>query len=262
MTHWPHPSRVGARIPRSPAGSTAPARLGDLRRLVVAQIEAHETERTRVARLLQDDLQQMLAAIQMDLAAAAADLEQGPAVAASPIARAQDLADTMIVSTRRIVTTLRPRYLDELGLAAALLELGRDFSRRTMIDCVMRQKAADVDDLSPRVALCLFRIAEEALRNVERHAAAHHVVLTLDAPRTGTVTLCIDDDGRGIGKAAWRKPGATGLLSMRERTEALGGSLRLHARPTGGTRVTAALPRRGDQSAGRSNVGRQPRSMP
>lgn len=235
---------VGWLRPHARRPAPAPDPRGELRRLLAALTEAHEQERIRVARALQDDVQQMLAAIRMDLAVATTAVCDGPADAVPPIERAHELAGRMIESTRRIVTDLRPACLDELGLGAALHALGADFGRRTAIACAVHDGADRLDDLAPPVALCLFRIAEEALSNVERHAGARHVVLTLRSRSLGTVTLCVDDDGCGVGHAAWCKPGTIGLLSMRERTEALGGSLWLHPRPTGGTRVAAALPRR------------------
>lgn len=215
----------------------------DLRRLMSAQTDVQEMERARIARELHDDLQQSLAAIKMDLAAAAERIGSAPAEVGPLLANARDVADAVIVSTRRIVNDLRPQLLDDLGLAAALQALAAQFAQRTGITCDFDDRANELlEALAPPVALCLFRIAQEALNNVVKHADAGLVTITLHEPGHGRVALQIDDDGRGISDRDRLKGGSFGLLGMRERVASIGGTIRVSERPGGGTRVAVEVP--------------------
>lgn len=215
----------------------------DLRRLMSAQTDVQEKERARIARELHDDLQQTLAAIKMDLAAAADRTISAPDQVAPLLANARELADSVIVSTRRIVNDLRPQLLDDLGLGAALQALASQFSQRTGVECEIDDRAnGTVDALAPAATLCLFRVAQEALNNVAKHADAQLVTLALHARSGESVGLQVDDDGRGIADPDRRKAGSFGLLGMRERVESIGGRLAVGERPGGGTRVTVEVP--------------------
>lgn len=214
----------------------------DLRRLMAAQTDIQERERARIARELHDDLQQTLAAIKMDLAAAADRVASAPQEVRRLLGNARDLADSVIVSTRRIVNDLRPQLLDDLGLVAALQAQAAQFAQRTGIDCEVDDRAnGSIDTLTPAAALCLFRVAQEALNNVAKHAGAHAVTITLQ-PRDERLGLQVDDDGRGIAGPSGRKSGSFGLLGMRERVESIGGTLAVGERPGGGTRVEVDVP--------------------
>jgi PAS domain S-box-containing protein len=215
----------------------------DLRRLMSAQTDVQERERARIARELHDDLQQTLAAIKMDLAAAADRTASAPHQVAPLLAKARELADSVIVSTRRIVNDLRPQLLDDLGLGAALQALASQFSQRTGVECEIDDRAnGSVDALSPAAALCLFRVAQEALNNVAKHAQAQLVTITLHADASTGICLQVDDDGRGITDPDRHKTGSFGLPGMRERVASIGGSLAVGERPGGGTRVTVVVP--------------------
>jgi signal transduction histidine kinase len=150
------------------------------------------------------------------------------------------MVDDLVKSVRRTATELRPPILDQLGLPAALEWLARDFSRRTAIHCEPTIMPTD-DAISHELATAVFRIVQEGLTNISRHAGATQVQIGLGI-KSHCVTLEISDDGRGITEAATTGPGSLGILGMRERAAALGGVLEVAPRSGGGTRVTAWFP--------------------
>ncbi len=213
----------------------------ELRRLVAAQDQVQERERKRIARELHDDLQQTLAAIKMDALAIGQQLHREPAQATPMLAKIDELATAAIASTRRIVNDLRPQMLEELGLRPALETLAADFTQRTgiAVQCdASPTDEGDADDdgvLSSAVATCLYRVAQEALNNVGKHAAARQVRITLTHPADGRVRLRIADDGNGFANNGRRKRHSFGLVGMEERVRAIGGELHVDAVPGRGT---------------------------
>lgn len=204
-----------------------------LARFAVGQERAVEAERRRLAREVHDQIGQIFSAIQVLLAAA-------PPQALPPVQR-QALAqalDAGIETTRRITAELRPPLLDDLGLAAALTHLAEAFSRRSGVACRVALDGAERLDADR--ALALYRIAQAALGNVERHAAARQVLVE-GRPAGADFWLTIVDDGRGLGDAPPR-PDALGLAGMKERAGLLGGSCRIFSPPPGGTIVEVSLP--------------------
>jgi PAS domain S-box-containing protein len=209
----------------------------DLQRLVASQDEVQENERRRIARELHDDLQQTLAAIKIDLAAAAA----GPAREAA-LRSARVLADQAMESTRRIIGDLRPQILDDLGLVPALQLLASQFEQRTAITCSLEADEDTLDGLlSPQASTALFRIVQEALTNAARHSRASRVQIHLSAEAPG-VTLRIADDGIGMPQAHERRSGAVGLVSMHERARLLHGTLDVAAAEPHGTVIQVKVP--------------------
>jgi two-component system sensor histidine kinase UhpB len=138
---------------------------------------------------------------------------------------------------RRIATELRPPILDQLGLPAAIEWLAHDFTRRTGIPCATTILPATAT-ISADLATALFRIVQEALTNVVRHAAAKSVQIQLRV-KPDLITLEITDDGRGITEAAAHGPGSLGILGMRERAAAQGGVLEVGPLLPRGTRISA-----------------------
>jgi PAS domain S-box-containing protein len=211
-----------------------------LRLLAARQHEVRECERTRIAREIHDTLGQALTALKLQLAAAqTAAAEQAPALE-HRLSETALMVDDLVKTVRRIATELRPPVLDQLGLSAAIEWLAGDFSRRTGITCEPRLLPTN-GAINSELATALFRIVQEALTNVSRHAGASHVSLELGIT-SGCVTLDVSDDGRGITEAAATGPGSLGILGMRERAGALGGVLEVAPRSGGGTRVTAWFP--------------------
>jgi PAS domain S-box-containing protein len=212
-----------------------------LRSLATRQQDIREDERTRIAREIHDSLGQALTALKLQLAAAQdAAATEAPPLSAR-LAETAAMVDDLVKSVRRIATELRPPILDQLGLPAAVEWLAQDFSRRTGLRCQTAILPTD-GAISSELATALFRIVQEALTNVLRHAGATRVDIELGV-KSGCVMLEINDDGNGITEAGMG-PGSLGILGMRERAAALGGVLEVAPRSTGGTRVAAWFPPR------------------
>jgi len=210
------------------------ARLAEL----TAHIEdAKEQERTRIAREIHDDLGGNLTAIKMALAMLAARLADDPGLA-EKAAYLDHLVDRTIEAVHRISLDLRPSTLD-LGLVAALEWQAHEFEKQFGIACIFRSGERDVA-LAPEHASALFRIFQEALTNIAKHAGATRVIVTLRRQRQ-QLTLSICDNGRGITASDRLKPHSFGLRGMSERATALGGTLSLSAAPGGGTMVAVKI---------------------
>jgi PAS domain S-box-containing protein len=214
----------------------------ELRRLVASQNCAAENERKRIALELHDDLQQTLAALRLNVAAVEQHLKSVSSDATAAAAEALALSESAILSTRRIISGLRPQILDDLGLLDALAATLSDFSERHGIksdfDVVGEADAV----LSAEVATCLYRITQEALQNIGKHAQASCVVCTLDLSDPHRAVLQIHDDGVGIRPADLRKRECVGVLGMDERVRCLGGNLRVMPGVVSGTTVEAVVP--------------------
>jgi signal transduction histidine kinase len=196
--------------------------------------QVKEQERTRIAREIHDDLGGNLTAIKMALAMLAARLPQDQQLR-DKAAYLDDLVDRSIDAVHRISLDLRPSTLD-LGLVAALEWQAREFERQAGVACVFRSAAREID-LDPDHASALFRIFQEALTNIAKHAGATRVMVTLRRQRQ-QLLLTICDNGRGIAPSDRLKPHSFGLRGMSERARALGGTLTLSEAPGGGTMVT------------------------
>jgi len=199
--------------------------------------QVKEQERARIAREIHDDLGGNLTAIKMALAVLAARLPDDP-VLAQKAQYVDDLVDRTIDAVHRISLDLRPPMLD-LGIVAALEWQAEEFARRSDVACVFRADDSDVA-LDPGQATALFRIAQEALTNIAKHAGASRA--TVDLRREGRhLVLAICDNGRGIAPADRLKPRSFGLRGMSERARALGGTLDLAPASGGGTMVTVRI---------------------
>lgn len=223
-----------------------------LRSLIAAQDKVQEQERLRIARELHDDLQQNLAAILMETEVVRAEARGTDGRLREALDRIERLATDVIGSMRHIVRDLRPQALEDLGVTAAIRTLASTFDERAGIPCrvvVEGFDAGDDDELAP-VATCLYRVVQEALTNVARHAGAHHVQVHLQRLPDAQVGLRVTDDGVGIHEPELQKPGSFGLLGMRERVRACGGSLRARRDDGGGTVVEARLPLHQGSAAG------------
>lgn len=210
-----------------------------LRALSVSLVEAREAERQRIAHELHDELGQRLTALKLELAALGTE---GSAVARRRrIAAMTDLVDDTVAATRRIWMDLRPLMLDDLGLNAAIEWQTQQFERRTGIE-VELQLTPEPDSLSARTKITLYRIVQESLTNVARHAFASRVQVSTRR-RSDHIELTVRDNGRGTsvpdGSA---NHGSFGLLGMRERVISLGGRLRVGNGAAGGFQVSVTLP--------------------
>lgn len=205
-------------------------------------ISAQEDERKRIARELHDETGQTLTAlaVRLDLAHAAA--AHGPAEPA--VAEARALATRSLEGLHRLMHDLRPSVLDDLGLCAGLRWYAERHLGRHGVS-VMFETAALPDRLPPELETAVFRAAQEAMSNVERHARAEHVLVQCGV-EDGHLVIEIEDDGEGFDPAAMApRPGdarGLGLMGMRERVELFGGSVTFDAEPGGGTRVLIRVP--------------------
>ena len=204
-----------------------------------------EEERTRVAREIHDVLAQELTRLKLDISWLKRQLIQPvegskQQMLQGKLAAMSELTDVAIGSVQRIATELRPVVLDSLGLCAAVEWQARDFEARTGITCRASVPEADLC-LERDPATALFRILQESLTNVARHAGATRVDIELGC-RQNWLSLRVRDNGRGIRPAELRDPRSVGLLGMRERATLLGGHCEISSESGRGTQVEARLP--------------------
>lgn len=215
--------------------------LGELHDVSTRLNDAREEERARMARDIHDHLGQALTALKLDIAEVKRRLTAGdePAV----VERLDEMAgliDSAVNDVRRVAAELRPVVLDDLGFVLAIKAYLLDVERRSGLHCMLTTGLSDLPIATDR-ATALFRILQEALTNVIRHAGARHVHVTLAAD-AATARLIVRDDGCGIPAAAQRNPRAIGLLGMRDRARLFGGSVTVAGGPGEGTTVIATLP--------------------
>lgn len=213
----------------------------ELRRLSRELLEIAERERTRLSREVHDQIGQALTGLKMDLTTTRRRLERSDVEGAqASLTAAIDLVDDTVRIARRIALNLRPSLLDDFGLAAAVEWQLDDFAQRSGI---RQQHAVAVDEptVSPAVATAAYRILNEALTNITRHAAARAVDVRL-ATDGSHLTLVVRDDGRGITKEEQSGPHALGLLGIRERARQLGGRVTVVGEHGRGTVLTLVLP--------------------
>lgn len=209
-----------------------------LRQLSASVVEAREAERRRIARELHDELGQRLTALKMDLSGLAA--ANGLKDTDEHLAGMLTMLDETVASVRRIAGDLRPLMLDDLGLNAAIEWLATDASRRLGIEIEV-QLTEDDSQVDERVAIAVYRMVQEALTNVARHAKASRVEICLKQ-KGDALVLTVQDDGIGFPARALQREGSYGLLGMRERTRMLGGRFALVTVPGQGGCVVVHLP--------------------
>jgi PAS domain S-box-containing protein len=215
----------------------------DLRELS-ARIEAiQEEERTSIARELHDELGQALTVLRLDIAWLEKRVQEKPTDRARLLSRLRRMGltvDSTIAEVRRISAELRPGMLDELGLQATVDWQIQEFTDRTGVACVL-DSSIDESPVTGEAATAVFRILQECLTNIARHAGASRVEVTLGRV-DGQLVLRVLDDGRGIEAYEARSPNALGLLGMKERCRSLSGDLTIEGQPGHGTRVTVRIP--------------------
>jgi PAS domain S-box-containing protein len=213
----------------------------ELRELSANLQNIREEEKTRIARELHDDLGQQLTALKMDISS----VEQALDASTAPEVRDQlrgmrRLIDATVASVRRIAADLRPVMLDDLGLIAAIEWLANDFTNRYGIDVERRIDVGETT-FATAGATTLFRIVQEALTNVARHAEATLVTLTLRIEESECI-LRIADNGQGAKRLATSAEKSFGLLGIRERAHMLGGTVSIQTGDGGGFVLTVTLP--------------------
>ena len=247
-----NPLRPGRRIPvyggssevveLTEAFNDMLARLERERRVSTSRaLEAQEAERLRVTRELHDEIGQVLTAHLLELENASRD---APPAVREQIEVARESARSTLDELRRIARRLRPDVLDDLGLRSALTNLTERLSEQTGIE-IVRDFDPSLPELAPEEELAIYRVAQEALTNVMRHAGAQRVVVGLERS-DGALVLRVADDGAGLGGG---EEGA-GLTGMRERAIMIGADLEIGERAERGVDVRLTLPLASGRRAG------------
>jgi len=235
-------ARIEAELERLDAESELLTSRESLRALSARQEAVREEERARIAREIHDELGQQLTAIKLELLAMRDRL---PGSDSAGWRELTSMVDGTIRSVKRIATDLRPAVLDYLGLSAAVEWQVNQFQERTGIRCSLALDQWRTD--SPLAVVC-FRILQEALTNVARHADASNVRVWL-YHRDGQLRLGVEDDGKGMPSAARFTGKSLGLLGMKERAQMAGGELQIESTPGMGTIVQASFPMEGVRMA-------------
>ena len=199
-----------------------------------------EEERTRIAREVHDELGQALTGLKLDLTWLGGKLPRGARPLRRKIKTMSDHIDTTIHAIRRVATELRPGILDSLGLFAAIEWAASDFQERSGIFCEVKIEVEETT-ADPELTTVCFRIFQETLTNIIRHAKATHVEVSL-THRGDALILTVRDNGRGIAEKEIVNPHSIGLVGMRERAAQVGGDVLFFGLPGHGTTVTVRLP--------------------
>jgi signal transduction histidine kinase len=244
--------QVGAALHSAALYRALEARTAELERLSLRMVRQHEEERRRLSRELHDETAQVFTAVKMQLGM----LREGvDGAQRQRFDRVLALIDTGIGSIRSVTNDLRPSLLDDLGLLPALRSLCADFTERTGIAASLVLPDAPLPTLPEDADLALFRALQEGLSNVARHARARTVTVRLLLDTTG-VRLTVVDDGGGLATTAdparWEREGHMGLVGMRERIGALGGTVTLE-NCDGGAMLRIYVP--GSDGAGTGTAG-------
>ena len=219
-------------------------RTAELQALSRRLVEMQESERRHLSRELHDRVGQDVTALKINIGILQSALaSHGSEDVRARLDDSAVLVESTMDSVRSVLHELRPPMLDELGLAAALAWHARDFSARTGIAVAVRGSEPAVRP-PPEVEIALFRIVQEALNNVAKHAGARRVEIALDYAN-GECVMTVQDDGigiRGVGDSPVKPNPGLGMVTMRERAQAVGGRFEIRALPGGGTRLTVRIP--------------------
>jgi len=208
----------------------------DLERLSARLVDVQEQERRALARELHDEVGQALTAVKMDIGIALRGEHLEPR-SRNALEEARDLSDLTLRSVRDMSQLLHPSALDDFGLPATLTAYLRNFAQRTGIRAQFTETMNT--RLSPRIELCVYRIVQEALNNIAQHSGAS-VCTVMIRTSTDMLRLLVEDNGRG--PDGIRVGHGLGLIGMRERAQALGGTFTISEREGGGTVLTVMLP--------------------
>jgi PAS domain S-box-containing protein len=212
----------------------------ELGALANAANQAREQEKTRIARELHDELAQALTALKMDVAWARKRLPAELAELDRKLVRVEETLNETVAATRRIAADLRPMMLDDLGIAAAAEWLVENFTARSGVHCNLSLDISE-EDIPRDHATALFRILQESLTNIARHARATAVDVAIFRGEHA-LGLEVRDNGQGFSGAIGGAPQTFGILGIKERALALGGQLTIDSSAGRGTRIEVCLP--------------------
>lgn len=237
--------RLGREVDeRIQAENALRASKGELQQLTRRLVMAQEEERLRLSRELHDEAGQALTALRVSLGLAASDSSDDKA--REQIEQASRLAEDTLERLRNLAHALRPAALDALGIHRAVDELVRDFSRQTGLEVELQ--GAFVSDIPDEIGVTVYRILQEALTNIARHARARHVWVLVEHDEP-MLCLAVRDDGLGFDLSTWEASGngngGQGLLGIRERIAHIGGELQIESEAGQGTLLRACFPLEG-----------------
>lgn len=222
-------------------GSRVLAKTAELRRLTEHLQVVQDEERGRIARELHDELGQRLSAMRYVIANVTRRFARAPETIGPNLAELDEMVDGALESTRAIVSALRPPLLEQLGLSAAIEWMAKRVTEQAGLRCTLDLDPVEVSNLP--VSVAAYRVVQESLTNVVRHAGAQSAEVSLRVVGEGLVVEVVDD-GRGFSRGAEDAREGNGILGMRERARAFGGELTTEDRDEGGARVRLRLPLR------------------
>ena len=204
--------------------------------------DAKEQERLRIAREVHDEIGGLLTAIKMDLAWMKERLPKTKKILTDKTTTIENMVDKAMTAARNLAHSLRPGYLDSFGIVAAIEMEAGEFEQRTGIKCLLSHNDEEVEiDLHPDASIALFRIFQESLTNIMKHAQATEVrILIQNSPQC--IELTISDNGRGFSHEARLKPRSFGLRGIQERVAHFGGQVTFSSAPGQGTTVSVIVP--------------------
>lgn len=204
--------------------------------------DAKEQERLRIAREVHDEIGGLLTAIKMDLAWMKERLPKTKKILSDKATTIENLVDKAMTAARNLAHSLRPGYLDSFGIVAAIEMEACEFEQRTGIKCLLTHNDEEMElDLHPDVSIAIFRIFQESLTNIMKHAQATEVrILIQNSPQN--IELSISDNGRGFSHDARMKPRSFGLRGIQERVAHFGGEVSFASAPGEGTTVFVNVP--------------------
>ena len=215
--------------------------LADRRAFAVAAQAIREEEKARLARELHDELAQSLTALKMDTIWVRDHALSAPAMVTAKLSEMVEMLDRTVAATRRMAADLRPLMLDDLGLVPAIEWLASNFKQRFGVPCTLSVHNEMALELPEPYATAVFRIIQESLNNIAKHASASKVMVTLEKS-ADSVRLCVQDDGCGFFAKGARKPQSLGLMGLHERAQLLGGSVVIRSARGKGTTVEVSIP--------------------
>ncbi|MEJ7646427.1 MAG: PAS domain S-box protein [Chryseolinea sp.] len=212
----------------------------EIKKLTTHLEHVREEERTRISREIHDELGQQITCLKMDASWLSRKIPLDEKSAHDKLNSMIAMLDNTVRTIRRISSDLRPAVLDNLGLVPALEWQSREFEKNTGMHCAFNAKAAEIT-VERSVATGIFRIYQEALTNITRHAKATHVEAVIGTSEE-FVTLTVKDNGQGFNPAEAGSKETLGLIGMRERAAMMGGDLRIESLPGRGTHVLLNIP--------------------
>lgn len=218
-----------------------PVRTRDLRRWAMTSQQVSEIEKRRFSKKLYDDIGQRLSVLKLDLDWLENSLPSTENGLPARLAQMQGLLDNVITMTKSMASTLRPPLLDDFGLLAAVEWMAENFQKKTSIRCSVESSGTGPIKLDDVVESAVFRVVQEGLSNIERHAHASNARIAL-AFKQHQLNVMIQDDGIGMERGTENKTGCYGLIAMQERVFVLGGTIAIENIKPSGLAIRISIP--------------------